>query len=102
MAIPYGAGDAPRLEGACQEKDPMKKRLTMALAAGALMATVLPGVASADVGDPGVGQPGCDGRVVAWFNQNSGHGPGFYFRDGQVVKDAINNTARASCDQQPV
>jgi hypothetical protein len=57
---------------------------------------MVPGVASAKVDDPGISDAGCVGRVIAWFNRNSGttennsRGPGSSFRDGQAVTDAIN------------
>jgi hypothetical protein len=70
-----------------------------------LAVTSIAGPALAGVGDPRVGEPGCDGRIIAWFNQTSDidgvpvtRGPGFFFRDGKVVKDAINDLARPNCD----
>ena len=58
-------------------------------------------VAAADTPNP-VGAPGCNGNIVATFNHLSGtndnnsKGPGFFFRDGQDVKDAIAG-ARSLC-----
>jgi hypothetical protein len=59
-------------------------------------------VAGADTPNP-VGATGCNGNVVATANHNSGttatnsRGPGFYFRDGQVVKGAIEGVRAEAC-----
>jgi hypothetical protein len=51
-------------------------------------------VAAADTPNP-IGAPGCNGNIVATTNHASGtndtnsKGPGFFFRDGQTVKAAI-------------
>ena len=80
----------------------MRKRALGIVAASAFAVAALGRPASADVGDPGLGEPGCHGRIVGLFNQFSGQkadearGPGFFFHDGQIVKVEITG-ARTLC-----
>jgi len=59
-------------------------------------------VAAADTPNP-IGAPGCNGNIVATTNHNSGtnadnsRGPGYFFRDGQAVKAAIEGVRDFAC-----
>jgi hypothetical protein len=98
----------------------MKKRLITGTLAAGLAVSALAGPTLAKVEDERAGDPGCNGRILAVFNGDSGEnpdgtpnatnsrGPGFgyargYFPDGIKPNDAINDFARPHCEgEHPV
>ena len=84
-------------------KNAKDRRAARALVGAAIATLILAGasVAGAAIPNPD-GAPGCKGNIVATTNQNSGtnannaRGPGYFFRNGQVVKEAIGEV-RSIC-----